>query len=138
MVATRPAAIGVPGYSETMPCEPESARRARLLVSAALNAWGVGELDEAGRLIVSELIANSIAHTRSRAVRVVVRRPRDSVVWIGVADRSREVPERRRASRDCEGGRGLVVVGNLSRRWGYDLRNWGKIVWAEIMVPTEC
>ncbi|MFF3150261.1 hypothetical protein ACFVRU_53335, partial [Streptomyces sp. NPDC057927] len=48
MTAARPTATGTPGYTETMPCEPESARRARRLVSAVLNTWGIGELAEVG------------------------------------------------------------------------------------------
>ena len=54
MTAAKPTATGVPGYAETVPCEPESARRARLLVSAALDTWGIGELVEVGTLIISE------------------------------------------------------------------------------------
>ena len=76
MTDARPTATGAPGYTETMPCEPESARRARLLVSAALSAWGIGELAGVGVQIVAELVNNAIDHTRCRVVRVLVRRGR--------------------------------------------------------------
>ncbi|MFE9445597.1 tyrosine-type recombinase/integrase [Streptomyces sp. NPDC006602] len=80
MTEARPTATGAPGYTETMPCEPESARRARLLVSAALSAWGIGELAGVGVQIVAELVNNAIDHTRCRVVRVLVTRPAAGVV----------------------------------------------------------
>lgn len=138
MTAAKPTATGVPGYTETVPCEPESARRARLLVSAALDTWGIGELAEAGTLIVSELISNAVSHTRCRVVRVVIRRETAEVIRIGVADKCRDTPEPGRPDDDSEGGRGLLLVESLSWRWGYDLHRWGKLVWAELRVPAAC
>ncbi|MER5434932.1 ATP-binding protein [Streptomyces sp. NPDC002588] len=138
MTSARPTATGAPGYTETVPCEPESARHARLLVSAALNTWGMGELAEAGTLIVSELINNAVDHTRCRVVRVVVRREADDVIRIGVADKSRETPKPGRPHDDSEDGRGLLLVETLSWRWGYDLYRRGKLVWAELRVPDAC
>ncbi|MBV9025976.1 MAG: ATP-binding protein [Streptomycetaceae bacterium] len=138
MTAARPAATGAPGYCETLPCEPESAHRARLLVSAALRAWSMGELTDMGELIVSELINNAVQHTLCRMVRILVTRPGDGVVRIGVADRSRATPELGSPGRDSEDGRGLFLVDALSWRWGCDLKRWGKVVWAELQVAAEC
>lgn len=138
MTAAKPTATGVPGYTETVPCEPESARRARLLVSAALDTWGIGELAEVGTLIVSELISNAVSHTPCRVVRVVIRREMAAAVRIGVADKCRDTPEPGCPEGDSEGGRGLLLVESLSWRWGYDLHRWGKLVWAELRVPTAC
>ncbi|MFF3731670.1 ATP-binding protein [Streptomyces sp. NPDC002476] len=123
-------------YSESLPCEPESAARARLLVSAALNTWSMEELAEPGALIVSEFVNNTIVHTRCRLMRVAVeRRPRAQVIRIGVADRGGRLPEPRRPG-DREGsGRGLLLVDALSRRWGCDRYAWGKVVWAELTMP---
>ncbi|WP_120728014.1 ATP-binding protein [Streptomyces hundungensis] len=132
MTAARPTGTGAPGYTETWPCEPESARRARLLVSAALNAWGADELVDAGLYIVSELVANAINHTACRWVRVSVHRPGSGVVRIGVADKSRVTPELGRPDAGQESGRGLLVVDAMSWRWGYDREPWGKVVWAEL------
>ncbi|MEV0186794.1 ATP-binding protein [Streptomyces sp. NPDC050625] len=138
MTAAKPTATGVSGYTETVPCEPESACRARLLVSAALDAWGIGELTEAGTLIVSELISNAVSHTRCRVVRVVIRRETAQMIRIGVADKCRDTPEPGRPEDDSEDGRGLFLVESLSWRWGYDLHRWGKLVWAELRVPAAC
>jgi anti-sigma regulatory factor (Ser/Thr protein kinase) len=138
MTAAKPTATGVPGYTERVPCEPESARRARLLVCAALDTWGIGELAEVGTLIVSELIGNAVSHTPCRVVRVVIRRGTAEVIRIGVADNCRDTPELGCPAGDSEGGRGLLLVESLSWRWGYDLHRWGKLVWAELRVPAAC
>ncbi|CAM5418885.1 hypothetical protein SALBM311S_10946 [Streptomyces alboniger] len=136
MTAARPNATGTPGYTETMPCEPESARRARLLVSAALDTWGIGELAEAGVQIVAELVNNAIDHTRCRNVRVLVTRPTEGVVRIGVADTCPATPEAGNPGEDSEEGRGLLLVDALSWRWGCDRKRWGKVVWAELIPPS--
>ncbi|MEV4452564.1 MULTISPECIES: ATP-binding protein [Streptomyces] len=138
MTAARPTATGTPGYTETMPCKPESARRARLLVSAALNTWGIGELAEVGVQVVAELVNNAIDHTPCRSVRVLVTCPAENVVRIGVADTCRDTPETGSPDEDSEEGRGLLLVDALSWRWGYDRKRWGKVVWAELKVPAPC
>ncbi|MFI8928259.1 ATP-binding protein [Streptomyces sp. NPDC053474] len=132
---TRSSAVGAPDYSETLPCEPESARRARLLVHAAVSAWGIGDLADVGALIVSELVANTVHHTQCRLCRVVVGHPSAGLVRISVADKSRDVPVKERPGAHVEDGRGLVLIDALSWRWGYDLHRWGKIVWAELVAP---
>ncbi|GAA3850924.1 ATP-binding protein [Streptomyces coacervatus] len=130
-VMTRPTAVGPPGYTETLPCEPKTARRARRLVSGALNTWGIAELVDAGTLIVSELVGNAVRHTSCRLVRVSVRRVKDDLVRIGVTDRSHALPRMDLVAEGDETGRGLVLVDALSYRWGYDEMRWGKTVWAE-------
>ncbi|MDX3132414.1 ATP-binding protein [Streptomyces europaeiscabiei] len=134
--AARPASNGAPGYSETMPCEPASARRARLLVSAALNAWGIGDLADSATLIVSELVGNSVQHTPRHLLRVIVSRPSPDRVQIAVIDKARTVPAITSPADDAEKGRGLFLVDVLSDRWGYDLHRWGKTVWAELKASS--
>lgn len=135
-VMIRPTAIGSPGYTETLPCEPETARRARWLVSAALNTWGIGELADAGTLIVSELVSNAIRRTSCRLVRVSVQRVTNDLVRIGVTDKSHALPKMDRVAGGDESGRGLVLGEALSHRWGYDEMRSGKTVWAELLVSA--
>ncbi|MER7145331.1 ATP-binding protein [Streptomyces xanthochromogenes] len=132
VTTTRPSGAGAPRYAETWPREPASAHRARLLVSAALEVWGVQELVDAARLIVSELVANAVDHTPYRLIRVTVQRPALHLLRISVADASRAVPALRCPGESSEDGRGLVLVNGLSWRWGYDRMPWGKVVWAEL------
>ncbi|MFD3418807.1 ATP-binding protein [Streptomyces decoyicus] len=129
--AVRLTATGAPGYRETLPCRPESAKRARLLVAAALDAWGIGELGCSGMQIVAELVNNSVNHTRSRDILVVISRE-GRRVRIRVADKSRDVPVLRRPEDGSEEGRGILLVDTLSASWGYDRKPWGKVVWAEL------
>jgi hypothetical protein len=129
---TRPFATGAQGYSETLPCEVESARHARLLISAALNTWGLAELVDAAVLVVSELVSNSAQHTHCRLLRVAVSRPLPGRVRIAVTDKSRTAPTTGKPAADDAAGRGLVLVDAVSGRWGYDLHRWGKTVWAEL------
>jgi anti-sigma regulatory factor (Ser/Thr protein kinase) len=137
MTAARPHAIGVPGYTSTLPCEPEAVGEARQLVSNALSTWGMGDdLTAAGKLIVSELMTNTIDHTRCRTAKVVVERRREDLVRIGVADKDRSVPDmNKKPSVEDEGGRGLLLVDKLSHQWGYERFPHGKVVWAELLVP---
>ncbi|MFF1318908.1 ATP-binding protein [Streptomyces chartreusis] len=107
MTAARPTATGTPGYTETMPCEPESARRARMLVSAALSTWDIGELAEAAVQIVAELVNKAIDHAQCRNVRVLITRPTQGVVRIGVADTCKQVPEPSSPDANAEEGPGL-------------------------------
>ncbi|MEU1803886.1 ATP-binding protein [Streptomyces sp. NPDC019937] len=132
MTAIRPNAIGAPGYSETMPCEPESASRARRLVRAALNTWDLDPLIEDGMLIVSELVGNAARHSGCRLVRVSVRLHDRDRVRLTVTDKCRQLPTAQEPCCDDESGRGLMLVDAMADRWGTEYRTWGKIVWAEL------
>ncbi|MGW5445019.1 ATP-binding protein [Streptomyces asiaticus] len=131
MTMTRPNAIGAPGYSETMPCEPTSASRARRLVRAALNTWDLGHLIDDGTLIISELVGNAARHSGCRLLRVSVRLPDRDRVRLAVTDKCPQPPTAQAPCCDDESGRGLVLVEAMSDRWGTEHRTWGKIVWAE-------
>lgn len=132
MIAKRHDAIGSPGCSETLPCEAESASQARLLVSAALNTWQLSHLIDDGQLIVSELVANAVQHSRCHRVRVSLERLTGGRVRVAVSDKSPSRPAVVTPSVDEEAGRGLLLVGSLADDWGVDYRGWGKVVWAEL------
>lgn len=125
---------GHPGYSETLPCEPESAAVARRLVRTALASWNQEKLMEDGALIVTELVANAVRHSGNRLIRVVISLPTERRVRIAVVDRSRALPFLCHSDRDglstC--GRGLELVDALADQWGTDLLQWGKRVWGEL------
>ncbi|WFB07618.1 ATP-binding protein [Streptomyces sp. LX-29] len=129
---SRPNAIGAPGYSETLPCEAESVGRARRLVSAALNTWGLDHLIDSGTLIISELVTNATQHSGRDVFRVGVNRPTEGLVRLVVSDTSRSRPNLRQPGNDEETGRGLLIVEALANRWNVDYRRWGKVVWVEL------
>ncbi|UWW95604.1 ATP-binding protein [Streptomyces murinus] len=123
---------GHPGYSETLPRDPESAATARRLVRVALSAWGLDDLTDDAVLIVSELVANAVRHARRRSIRVMVERTAPRTVRVAVADFSRALPVPCTPKNDEEGGRGLALIAALAANWGADERRWGKVVWADL------
>lgn len=98
--SARTPATGTPGYSEVMPCVPASARRARGLVSIALQLWGLDSLTDAGLLVVSELVTNVLDHTQCPQLHVSVHRPDDDRARIVVADGSPHAPKVTRTDGD--------------------------------------
>ncbi|MFQ6144984.1 ATP-binding protein [Streptomyces seoulensis] len=133
ILPAKPHPTGHPGYSETLPGLEESAEVARKLVRTALAAWHLEELADTAILLVSELVANAVKHTNSRVIRVVVSRPSERFVRIGVVDRARVLPELVKPNDELlTGGRGLLLVDVLAERWGTDLYRWGKQVWVEL------
>lgn len=131
-VTALPNSVGHPGYTQTLPCEAESAKVARSLIRTALAAWELDHLAEAGELIVTELVANASQHTTCHYIRVIITRPSDDLVRIGVVDKSRTFPMLRHPDDDDAHGRGLALIDALTCRWGTDLLPWGKRVWCEL------
>ncbi|WP_275561952.1 ATP-binding protein [Streptomyces sp. 5-6(2022)] len=132
-VTATPRPKGHPGYSQTMRRAPESAGVARKLVRTALAAWGQEDRIEDAALVITELVSNAVDHARLESIRVVVTRPSEKLVRLGVVDRSRNVPYVRTDSNgDNTRGRGLLLVDALTDRWGTDRYRWGKQVWGEL------
>lgn len=128
---------GHPGYSETLPCEAESAETARRLVRTALAAWGLEHVAEDGALVVTELVANAVNHTGGHCIRVLVARTGDDLVRVGVVDKSRSMPRLQHPTDTEVHGRGLTLVDALTTRWGTELKRWGKCVWAELKAGSS-
>ncbi|MET9146119.1 ATP-binding protein [Streptomyces sp. NPDC004042] len=131
-LATQARPTGHPGYSETLPREPESASTARRLLHTALSCWGLDELAEDGALVVTELVANAVRHARRKSIRVMVERTAVRTVRVAVVDFSRDLPALCPPGDEAEGGRGLLLVSALAADWGTDERRWEKIVWADL------
>ncbi|WP_150236948.1 ATP-binding protein [Nocardiopsis quinghaiensis] len=118
---------------------PESVRQAREFAAATLEDWGIPDMAEDVRLIVSELVGNACRHTRPGSGRlghgrVVVQlrhlAEQGGVVCM-VADSSGKAPVRVDAHHFAESGRGLGLVSAFSREWGWEpVAGRGKIVWA--------
>jgi len=107
-------------------------------IRAVALEWGLEELADTAELLASELVTNALqASARLRAtVPAVIR------VWIisdGVSmvihvwDACPEMPVAQEAALDDDGGRGLMLVHELSKDWGaYRKAEGGKVVWAHI------
>jgi anti-sigma regulatory factor (Ser/Thr protein kinase) len=110
---------------------PEAASLARRAL-ARLRGDLDGPLIENMRLLVTELVANSVKHADARnvALKVLVTEP---WVWIEVTDEGPGfTPQGRSANQDNASGWGLFLVDRLADRWGV-ARNAGITrVWFEL------
>ena len=82
--------------------------------------------------MVSELVTNAIRHAESP---IQLRLIRDRTLICEVSDGSSTAPHLRRARAFDEGGRGLLLVSQLTQRWGTRQTPHGKTIWAEQALP---
>ncbi|MEU4090876.1 SpoIIE family protein phosphatase [Streptomyces sp. NPDC026673] len=115
-----------------LPVDPAVVSEARALAGRQLAEWGLEELRTTTELVVSELVTNAIRHA-SGPIRL--RLIRQSVFICEVYDGSNTVPRLRHARTTDEGGRGLFLVAQLTRRWGTRYTADGKLIWAEQELP---
>ncbi|MEG3626792.1 SpoIIE family protein phosphatase [Streptomyces poriticola] len=108
--------------------DPAEVARVRHLVTEQLTAWGLQELTFTTELVASELVTNAIRYARPP---LALRLIRDSVLMCEVSDASSTTPHMKRSRAFDEGGRGLLLVAQLTRRWGTRYAPGGKTVWAE-------
>ncbi|MFI6205953.1 SpoIIE family protein phosphatase [Streptomyces sp. NPDC051041] len=114
--------------------EPEDAApgRARRLARRALERWGLEELSDSVELLVSEVVTNAVRYaTRPVTLRLL----RTNVLRCEVGDDVPQLPRLRQARATDEGGRGLLLVNKVARRWGATRLSTGKVVWFELGVP---
>ncbi|MEV7342725.1 SpoIIE family protein phosphatase [Streptomyces sp. NPDC093544] len=111
--------------------EPEDAApgRARKLARRALARWGMEEMSDSVELLVSEVVTNAVRYA-SRPV--TLRLLRTDVLRCEVGDDVPQLPRLRQARATDEGGRGLILVNKLARRWGATRLSTGKVVWFEL------
>ncbi|GAA0915377.1 ATP-binding protein [Nonomuraea longicatena] len=127
----------------TLPGTDLSVRLARQC--AGLTLPGVGCLPSVvadAEAVLGELGGNAVRHTASGGPHgefsvEIWQRIRDgrTVVSVAVHDQgSAGRPEVRPVSTSAEGGRGLLVVAGLARRWGFASAGTGcgRVVWAEL------
>ena len=102
---------------------------ARRFVSEVLDELGRSDLVEAAALIASELVTNSRAAAPNGPIWVDVWQTGaflDLEIW----DCSPKPPELLDPDLLAEGGRGLHIVKQLTRAFGYATFDCGKVVWA--------
>lgn len=119
----------------------------RHFIRLTLGKWHARSIEGDAALVVSELVTNAVKVTG-----VLDRQPAwweleslnlvtvrlvglDASVVIEVWDASKEMPILQKPDDDTEGGRGLLLVQETTKRWGSYRTPRGKLVWAEITVP---
>ncbi|WP_371583269.1 SpoIIE family protein phosphatase [Streptomyces sp. NBC_01314] len=116
-----------------LPSDPAVISEARAFASDQLAAWGLDEMAFTTELVVSELVTNAIRYGKSP---VRLRMILESTVTCEVSDASGTTPHLRRARAFDEGGRGLLLVAQLTERWGTRHHREGKVIWAEQLIPS--
>ena len=125
----RRAAQALPGEAATVP-------RARRFVREVLTDWRLPEYEEAGTLLVSELVGNAVRHTGARIIGLRMRHRR-GWIRVEVRDPSRGLPCLLPVQELDTSGRGLFLVDKLADRWGVDLLPRGKTTWFEMRVSDR-
>ncbi|MFH8802629.1 SpoIIE family protein phosphatase [Streptomyces sp. NPDC017936] len=110
--------------------DPAAVAETRKNVGEQLDAWGLTDTAFVTELIVSELVTNAIRHAEPP---IQLRLINDRTLICEVSDGSGTAPHMRRARTYDEGGRGLLLVAQLSERWGSrpGPAGKGKTIWAE-------
>ncbi|MFJ2606241.1 SpoIIE family protein phosphatase [Streptomyces sp. NPDC087425] len=118
-----------------IPPDPALVAPMRKQVVEQLAAWELQEAAFTAELVVSELVTNAIRYG-ARPIRL--RLIHDAVTLIcEVSDTSHTAPHLRRAKTWDEGGRGLLLVAQLTQRWGSRHTTEGKTIWAEIALLED-
>ncbi|MEH0638137.1 SpoIIE family protein phosphatase [Streptomyces bottropensis] len=117
-----------------VPADPAFVGQARKLACDQLAAWRLEEVSFVTELVVSELVTNAIRYGGSP---IQLRLIRETTLICEVSDSSSTAPHMRRARAFDEGGRGLLLVAQLTQRWGSRHTRTGKTIWAEQALPGE-
>ncbi|MEU5520455.1 SpoIIE family protein phosphatase [Streptomyces sp. NPDC093250] len=118
-----------------IPSDPALVAPIRKQVLDQLAAWELTEVSFTAELVVSELVTNAIRYglppIRLRLIHD------DSTLICEVSDASHTAPHLRRAKTWDEGGRGLLLVAQLTQRWGSRHTAEGKTIWAELALVDD-
>ncbi|QCB21027.1 SpoIIE family protein phosphatase [Streptomyces sp. SS52] len=117
-----------------IPPDPAHVADVRRSVNERLAAWGLEETAFVLELVVSELVTNAIRYGEPP---IQLRLIRDGALICEVSDGSSTSPHLRRAHAYDEGGRGLLLVAQLTERWGSRQTTTGKTIWAELSLPAD-
>ncbi|MCM2517272.1 SpoIIE family protein phosphatase [Streptomyces griseoincarnatus] len=114
--------------------DPEEVAAVRKWALDLLSAWDLDDISFVTELVVSELITNAVRYGETP---IRVRLIRDRTLICEVTDSSSTSPHLRRAHAFDEGGRGLLLVAQLTQRWGSRQADGGKTIWAEQALPRR-
>ncbi|MGW3116504.1 SpoIIE family protein phosphatase [Streptomyces sp. NPDC001107] len=118
-----------------IPADPALVAPIRKQVVEQLDTWELQEAAFTAELVVSELVTNAIRYG-SHPIRLRLIHDEATLIC-EVSDTSHTAPHLRRAKTWDEGGRGLLLVAQLTQRWGSRHTADGKTIWAEIGLLDE-
>ncbi|MCZ4513311.1 SpoIIE family protein phosphatase [Streptomyces sp. ActVer] len=118
-----------------IPADPALVAPIRKQVVQQLETWALSEAGFTTELVVSELVTNAIRYGE-RPIRLRLIHDATTLI-VEVSDSSHTAPHLRRAKIFDEGGRGLLLVAQLTERWGSRHTPEGKTIWAELTLGEE-
>ncbi|UFR00686.1 SpoIIE family protein phosphatase [Streptomyces sp. Go40/10] len=118
-----------------IPADPALVAPIRKQVVEQLDTWSLSEAAFTAELVVSELVTNAIRYG-ARPIRLRLIHEEATLIC-EVSDSSHTAPHLRRAKTFDEGGRGLLLVAQLTQRWGSRHHAEGKTIWAELPLFEE-
>lgn len=112
---------------------PECVREARAYVRRRCAEHGVdGERCHTLELAASELVGNAVRHGRPPVAYQLVADGDELLLSVADAD-PRAPGDGEDCGLDCEGGRGLFLIAQTARAWGWEpAASGGKRVWARV------
>jgi anti-anti-sigma regulatory factor len=112
-----------------------AARRARELVTEACARWDIPSAAGPACIVVTEMVNNVVAHAHTAmTVRLALH---DGTLLVAVQDADSTVPAfRGPVAPTAYGGRGLLLIDSVARRWGSLSFIGGKVVWA-VLDPDD-
>ncbi|WP_167542436.1 ATP-binding SpoIIE family protein phosphatase [Streptomyces himastatinicus] len=135
LLIARTRALGTDRFAvRDLAADPVTVASARSWASRRLDAWGLADASYITELVVSELVTNAIRHAEGP---IQLRLIRDRTLICEVSDASSTAPHMRRARLSDEGGRGLLLVAQLTQRWGTRHTHTGKTIWCEQLVGAH-
>ncbi|MFF7652993.1 SpoIIE family protein phosphatase [Streptomyces sp. NPDC007983] len=135
LLIARTQALGTDRYAvRDLAADPVTVATARAWASRRLDAWGLADASYITELVVSELVTNAIRHAEAP---IQLRLIHDRTLICEVSDASSTSPHMRRARLSDEGGRGLLLVAQLTQRWGTRHTHTGKTIWCEQLVGSH-
>ncbi|MFE2421664.1 ATP-binding protein [Streptomyces hokutonensis] len=124
-------------YCLRIPNDPLAVTVSRRTLRLILTMHGLIRLADTAELLVTELVANAVQHTKGPAALRVEWS--DGVLRLGAWDADPEPPDPPRQLEelgDAEDGRGLALVRACADQWGWQPLsrngNRGKLVWCEL------
>ena len=138
--AARAAAVPSPRVGEqavplrrnelALPADSTAPRRARALLRAATEDWGLDDdLYQDAAMVVTELVANAVDHAGTGSTLTVDLDDRG--LRVAVRDgRADCAPRPRPVDPTAPRGRGLQMIDALTASWGVVMHADGKTVWA--------